>query len=179
MSLELITQGNEILGRIAQPVKDIANPEVQQFIDDLIKACFEYDGVGIAAPQVGVSKRIFIMAARPNPRYPNSPEMDVEAVINPELIHESEEGEIDWEGCLSVPGKRGLVYRPQKILVSYYNREGERIQTEFEDFFARLFLHEFDHLNGILYPRRMAKGEPLISYEEYIALMQKQADEEE
>ena len=172
-SLKLHYQGDPVLQRVADPVKGIEDPQFQIFLDDLIDACFLYDGVGIAAPQVGTSLQVFIMASQPNSRYPDAPAMEPEAVINPKILFQSEEQEYSWEGCLSVPGMRGKVPRPVRIEVEYINRHGAPIRKTLENFEARLFLHEYDHLIGTLYPERMAPEDPLLSQEEYLALVQK------
>ena len=119
--LTIHTKGSEILGKKAQAVQDIHDAEFQEFLEDLAEACFEYDGVGIAAPQVGVSQRVFIVASKPNERYPNAPEIEPLAIINPEILSHSEETEVQYEGCLSIPGMRGRVSRPVHISVRFTN----------------------------------------------------------
>jgi len=165
--LQIHTRGSQILGKVAEPVKDIQNADFQTFIDDLTEVCIEYDGVGIAAPQVGHSKRLFIIAFRPNSRYKNAPEIEPVAIINPKILFESSERDDDYEGCLSIPDKRGIVSRSVQIEVEFTNRFEEQINTGLTGFLARIFQHEYDHLEGILYPDRMAPGETLISLDEY------------
>jgi peptide deformylase len=174
--LKLHFKGDPILAQKAKPVTDIHSKEFQDFLDDLIEACIEYDGVGIAAPQVGKSLRVFIMVSRPASQDPDAPEIEAEIVINPLIIKQSEETAADWEGCLSVPGFRGLVVRSQEIEVQYQNRKGETVHRILIGYFARIFLHEYDHLEGILYLDRMEKDAPLITLEEYEKMFPKEDD---
>ena len=111
----------------------------------------ERNGVGIAAPQVYVSKRVIIVASRPNPRYPDAPEMDAVVMVNPEILEQSEVTVLGEEGCLSVPNERGQVQRAQSIKVLYHTLTGEVMESTFEGFPARIVQHEIDHLNGILF----------------------------
>jgi peptide deformylase len=124
-------------------------------------------GVGIAAPQVARSLRLFIVASHPNPRYPDAPMMPPSAVINPRILQVSEEMVKGWEGCLSVPNLRGFVPRHQWIEVDYCDRKGREIRQVFRDFVARIFQHEYDHLEGILFLDRLASPADLYSEEEY------------
>jgi peptide deformylase len=168
-SLSLLDRADERLTFKAGRILDIADPGFQAFIDGLIRCGQDNLGVGIAAPQVGRSMRLFIMSAKPSPRYPDAPEMEPMAVINPEILRVSDELETGWEGCLSVPGFRALVPRHLEIDVAFTDRHGTSRQERFSGFMARLFQHEFDHLEGILYPERMAQGESLITLEEFTA----------
>jgi len=99
--------GNPVLRQIAQPVVDVRDRQIQSLIDDLLKQLKDAKGVGIAAPQVGRSIRLLIVASHPNPRYPNAPKMEPTTMINPRILSQSEAKTKDWEGCLSVPGIRG------------------------------------------------------------------------
>lgn len=168
--LLLLERDDRILATKAGPVPDLAAPEVQEFIDALIRCGHDNLGVGIAAPQVGLSLRLFIMDPKPNPRYPDAPAMEAMAVINPEILEWSEEMETGWEGCLSVPGFRGKVPRHAHIEVTFLDRFGERHNERYSGFMARLFQHEYDHLEGVLYPERMEKGDTLVTLEEFTAL---------
>lgn len=111
----------------------------------------ERNGVGIAAPQVYVSKRVIIVASRSNPRYPDAPEMDAVVMVNPEILEQSEVTVLGEEGCLSVPNERGQVTRAETIKVQYFTLQGELVETIFHGFPARIVQHEIDHLNGILF----------------------------
>lgn len=169
-SLTLLQREDDRLGLKALTIANLADPEFQDFIDKLILCGQENDGVGIAAPQVGNSIRMFIMAPSPNPRYPDAPTMPPTAIINPEIVQASAEMEKGWEGCLSVPGFRGLVPRHLEIQVTYWDRFGQTHSVHFTGFLARLFQHEFDHLEGILYPQRMIDSDALISLEDFAVL---------
>ncbi|MCP2731148.1 peptide deformylase [Limnofasciculus baicalensis] len=166
-SLEIAQLGNPILRQQAQLIDNIQAVRFQQLIDALIVTAISKNGVGIAAPQVSASYRLFIVASRPNPRYPNAPEMEPTAMINPRIIAHSDEIVKDWEGCLSVPGMRGLVPRYQKIEVEYSNRDGKLRSQELTDFVARIFQHEYDHLEGIMFLDRVECSQNLIKEQEY------------
>ena len=116
----------------------------------------ERNGVGIAAPQVYVSKRVIIVASRSNPRYPDAPEMDAVVMVNPEILEQSEVTVLGEEGCLSVSNERGQVTRAETIKVQYFTLQGELIETIFHGFPARIVQHEIDHLNGILFVDRLS-----------------------
>lgn len=115
----------------------------------------ERQGVGIAAPQVYVSKRVIIVASRPNLRYPDAPDMDAVVMVNPEILSFSDETVLGEEGCLSVPNERGLVARAEMIQVRYFTLQGELVETVFHGFPARIVQHEVDHLDGILFVERL------------------------
>ncbi|EAZ89320.1 peptide deformylase [Crocosphaera chwakensis] len=161
-NLEIAQVGNPILRQQAQYVTDITDEKLQQLIDTLLTTAIDAKGVGIAAPQVSQSYRLFIVCSHPNSRYPDAPSMEPTVMINPCLVSHSEEMVKGWEGCLSVPGVRGLVSRYQKITVEYLDRYGKLHQQEFTDFVARIFQHELDHLNGILFIDRVNNSEDLV-----------------
>jgi peptide deformylase len=125
------------------------------------------DGVGIAAPQVYESHSIFIIASRPNPRYPEAPAMGPEVVINPEILHRSDDLDRDWEGCLSIPGLRGLVPRHRTNRVRYRDLEGSVFEHEFAGFVARIFQHEDDHLHGIVFLDRLESPRDVFTEREF------------
>ncbi|MEA5510584.1 peptide deformylase [Crocosphaera sp. UHCC 0190] len=164
-SLEIATLGNPILRQEAQPVTDITDKQLQQVIDTLLSTAKAASGVGIAAPQLSHSYRLFIICSHPNPRYPDAPLMEPIVMINPRLVSHSEEMVKGWEGCLSVPGVRGLVPRYQAIAVEYLDRQGQQHRQELTDFVARIFQHELDHLDGILFIDRVANSEDLVNIE--------------
>ncbi len=165
--LEIAQLGNSVLRYPAQPVLNIADRRIQTLIDDLIETAHQTNGVGIAAPQVSVSDRLFIVASRPNLRYPNAPMMEPTAMINPQIVGISGDKVKGWEGCLSVPGIRGLVPRYRVIEVEYIDRHGESHQTELMDFVARIFQHELDHLDGKVFLDRVESSQDLMSEAEY------------
>lgn len=169
--LEIAELGQHVLREKASDIDNVEEPAVQEFIDNLIETAIDSNGVGIAAPQVFEPYSIFIINSRPNPRYPEAPEMGPVAVINPEIISCSDEKEKDWEGCLSIPGIRGLVPRHKQIRTRYMTREGKIEEREFTDFVARIFQHEFDHLNGIVFLDRMESSREIITEKEYQRLM--------
>lgn len=155
--LPVAQRGEEILKIKATAV---ANGEFNsewllQLASAMHATMLERNGVGIAAPQVYISKRLIIVASRPNPRYPDAPEMDAVVMVNPEILAFSETTCFGEEGCLSVPNERGQVERAQAIKVRYYTLQGEVIETAFEGFPARIVQHEVDHLNGILFVERI------------------------
>ena len=115
----------------------------------------ECNGVGIVAPQVYVSKRVIIVASRPNLRYPDAPEMDAVVMVNPEILEFSQAASLGEEGCLSVPNERGQVQRAQSIKVLYHTLTGEVMESTFEGFPARIVQHEVDHLDGVLFVEKM------------------------
>ncbi|MBW4506156.1 MAG: peptide deformylase [Scytonematopsis contorta HA4267-MV1] len=167
MTLPIIQLGNPILRQKASLVENIKSDEIQKLIDDLITTVVSANGVGIAAPQVAQQYRLFIMASRPNPRYPNAPEMEPTPMLNPTIIAHSNELVKGWEGCLSVPGIRGFVPRYQYIEVEYLDRNGKHQKKQFSDFLARIFQHEYDHFDGIVYLDRLENTLDIITELEY------------
>jgi peptide deformylase len=164
--------GQPVLRRVADPVGNPAEPAIQALIDDLLTTVAEVDGVGIAAPQVYEPLSLFIVAPRPNLRYPMAPEMTPTAVINPEILWRSPEMEKGWEGCLSIPGLRGLVPRHRRIGVRYLSRTGELREEEYEGFLARVFQHEFDHVQGGVFVDRVESTRELVTEREYLRMLQ-------
>lgn len=162
--------GHPTLRQTATPITDFTSPSLQTLIDDLLTTLRSANGVGIAAPQVDESLQIIIIASRPTPRYPNAPEMEPIALINPKIINRSPELEKGWEGCLSVPQYRGFVPRHQSITVEYTDRTGATIQTIFTDFVARIFQHEYDHLQGLVFLDRLELESDRVTAEEFKAL---------
>ena len=165
--LSVIQLGNPILRHRAEQVKNIKNEYIQRLIDELMVTVVQADGVGIAAPQVARSHRLFIIASRPNPRYPKAPQMEPTAMINPEITAHSPETVKGWEGCLSVPGIRGFVPRYQAIEVEYSDRNGKLQKLELTDFVARIFQHEYDHLEGKVFLDRVENSLDLMTEVEY------------
>jgi peptide deformylase len=162
--------GSPILRQRSDSIANLPNPQLDDLIDDLIATAEAANGVGIAAPQVASAMRLFIVASRPSPRYPHAPTMEPTAMINPEIVDRSGELVVGWEGCLSVPGQRGLVLRNRAIEVKYFTKHGELIQQELTDFVARIFQHELDHLDGILFPDRVSTPTDLITEAEYLKI---------
>jgi len=165
--MQIAQLGHPVLRQIAKPVEEI-DDSVQELIDDLFATSEEANGAGIAAPQIYISSRVFILSIKPTPRYPNAPDMEPTAVINPEILWTSEEIEKDWEGCLSIPGIRGKVPRSTRIKVRYMTRDGQTIETEFSGFAARVFLHENDHLEGQTWLDQVADNRDIFTEKEYL-----------
>ncbi len=174
MMRRLIRVGDRRLRRVAEAIANPESPQVQRLIEDLMGMMQKKDGVGIAAPQLAVPQRLFIVASRPNPRYPDAPEMEPTAMINPCLVDRSEAEELGWEGCLSVPNRRGQVLRARSIQVEYVDRGGNLTRSHFQGFIARIFQHELDHLDGILFIDRVNREEPghLVTEQEFERLTQ-------
>ncbi|KAJ51504.1 peptide deformylase [Clostridium tetanomorphum] len=131
--------GDEILRKKSRVVEKIDN-RILTLLDDMLETMYENSGVGLAAPQVGILKRVVVIDIGEGPLF----------LINPEII-ESEGSYIDEEGCLSIPGRQGAVERPYRVKVKALNREGKEIVVEGEEFLAKALCHEIDHLNGILF----------------------------
>ena len=159
--------GHPVLRAPVEPVAVPVADEIRSLVADMLLTLRDANGVGIAAPQVYESKAIFIVASRPNPRYPTAPLMDPEVVINPEILERSTEIIKDWEGCLSIPGIRGDVPRHREIKVRYQSIEGQLIERQFSDFVARIFQHEDDHLHGIVFLDRLESTRDVITEKEF------------
>ena len=155
--LPVAQRGDAVLSLLAAPVTEteFAGQWLSELAAALHATMLERNGVGIAAPQVYVSKRMIIVASRPNPRYPDAPEMDAVVMVNPEILSFSEATLLGEEGCLSVPNQRGEVVRAEQIRVRYQTLSGEVIETAFSGFPARIVQHEVDHLNGVLFVDRL------------------------
>jgi peptide deformylase len=165
--LTITRLGNPILQQKATAIDNLLDSDCQDLIDSLIATVQASHGVGIAAPQVAQSLRLFIVASHPNPRYPHAPIMPPTAMINPRILSVSQETVKGWEGCLSVPNLRGFVPRHQWIEVEYLDRNGQHIRQILTDFVARIFQHEYDHLEGILFLDRLESPTDLYSEAEY------------
>ena len=155
--LKVARLGHPVLRRLADPVplSEITRRETQRLIDDLVETMHECVGVGLAAPQVHVSRQIAVLECEAHPRYPDMPRIPLMVIVNPVLTPLGEETEADWEGCLSIPDLRGVTHRFTSVRLEAYGRKGERIDLVAKDFFARVLQHETDHLNGKVYLDRM------------------------
>lgn len=165
--LQTAQLGHAVLQEKAKEVDNILDDSVQSLIEDMLTTVADANGVGLAAPQVYESKRIIIVASRPSPRYPYAPQMEPTAMINPVITWQSEERSKDWEGCLSIPGIRGLVPRSIKIRLKYLDRNGNTFEEEFSDFIARIIQHEYDHIEGISFLERVEDMKELVSEKEF------------
>jgi peptide deformylase len=168
--LQISEIGNPILRQRSNAIANFTDPQIDHLIVDLMATATAANGVGIAAPQVAASIRLFIVASRPSPRYPYAPTMEPTAMINPEIVDRSRDLVSGWEGCLSVPGVRGLVLRDRTIEVKYFTQYGDLVQQELTGFVARIFQHELDHLDGILFPDRVSNPTELITEAEYLKI---------
>jgi peptide deformylase len=155
MISEILKMGDPRLHRVARPVEDAQDPALKSLIEDMYETMHAANGVGLAAPQIGVDLRLMIFGFDANPRYPDEPPVPVTTLINPWFQKSTDETEDGWEGCLSVPGMRGMVPRATRIRYGGILEDGSEFEREAQGFHARVFQHEFDHLDGVLYPQRI------------------------
>ena len=147
--------GDARLLATARPVVDFNTKALRALIADLDDTMAQLDGAGLAAPQIGVGLRVVVFGFDDNPRYPDADSVPYTVLINPTLTPLSDELEAGWEGCLSLPGLRGLVPRWRHLHYRGFDPDGRVIEREVEGFHARVVQHECDHLDGILYPMRI------------------------
>jgi peptide deformylase len=166
--LPIAQLGHPILREVARPVEDLSNSTVQDFMDNLLATLAAHPGLGLAAPQVYESRRIIVISSRPTPRYPDAAYLEPFILINPQLRETSEEIVKIWETCLSIPGIGGLVPRTHCVTIEYTNREGTNAEQELSGLAARVFLHELDHLNGLVFLDRLESTKDIISQEELL-----------
>ncbi len=155
MRREVLRMGDPRLLEKAKPVERFGTPELAALLADLRDTMAQLNGAGLAAPQIGVGLRVVIFGVKANPRYPQVEEVPDTVLINPALEPLGGEMEDDWEGCLSVPGMRGLVPRHHRLRYEGCDEQGRRFERTVEGFHARVVQHECDHLDGILYPMRI------------------------
>ncbi|HSI44630.1 MAG TPA: peptide deformylase [Methylophilus sp.] len=151
----VLRMGDPVLYQVAEKVTQFDTPELHALIQDMYDTMSEMNGAGIAAPQIGVSLQVVIFGVGKTPRYPDAEEVPFTILINPELTPVDHEEEDGWEGCLSVPGMRGLVPRYQALHYRGFDPQGNVIDRTASGFHARVVQHECDHLFGILYPMRI------------------------
>ena len=153
---DILKMGDARLLRVAQPVREFDTDALHLLVRDLLDTMHAENGAGIAAPQIGVDLQLVVFGSdAPNPRYPEAPLVPRTVLCNPVITPLSDEEEEGWEGCLSVPGLRGLVPRWRRIRYTGVDPYGEPIEREVEGFHARVVQHECDHLIGRLYPTRV------------------------
>jgi peptide deformylase len=152
---EILKMGDPRLLRQAEPVEKFGTPELIALIVDMFDTMYAANGAGLAAPQIGVNLQLVIFGFKQNLRYPEAPPVPETVLINPVLKPLSEEMKEDWEGCLSVPGLRGVVPRWDKLHYEGFDQHGNTNSREVDGFHARVVQHECDHLAGILYPMRI------------------------
>lgn len=173
--LKIARMGHPVLRAKARPLhpSEIRTPKIQQLIDDMFETMKEYQGVGLAAPQVHESVRLFVAGFPPPPEGDEDDEDDEEthvplmALINPEITPLAKESVEDWEGCLSIPDIRGRVPRARQITVRAFDRNGKKIEIQASGFTARVIQHETDHLDGVLFFDRMKTLQSLTFIEEF------------
>ncbi|HSD95585.1 MAG TPA: peptide deformylase [Sulfuricaulis sp.] len=161
----VLKMGDPLLYRKAEPVKGFNNPELDALVADMFDTMAALNGAGLAAPQIGVSQRVVIFSVESNPRYPDVEPVPTTVLINPLLTPIGDEMEEGWEGCLSVPGLRGLVARHRSLRYTGFDQHGTPIDRTVSGFHARVVQHECDHLDGILYPMRL-RDIRLLGFEE-------------
>src|SRR5664279_2920617 len=151
----VLRMGDPLLLQVAAPAERFDTPELHALIQDMEDTMLHMDGAGIAAPQISVSLRVVIFGVGKNPRYPDAEEVPYTVLINPVLTFLGNEMEDGWEGCLSVPGMRGVVPRYSRLHYAGFDQYGKPIARKVSGFHARVVQHECDHLDGILYPMRI------------------------
>ena len=152
---EILRMGDARLLRQAEPVTEFNTPGMQALIADMFDTMYAAKGAGLAAPQIGINLQLVIFGFKQNVRYPEAPPVPETVLINPVITPLSDAIEENWEGCLSVPGMRGVVPRYQRIRYSGFDQHGAVISREVDGFHARVVQHECDHLIGVLYPMRI------------------------
>ena len=155
MIRDVLRMGDPRLLQRAAPVERFATPELDALLADLRETMAAQNGAGLAAPQIGVPLQVVIFGVERNPRYPDAEPVPYTELVNPVLTPLSQEVEEDWEGCLSVPGLRGVVPRYTQLRYKGFDPQGNVIERDVTGFHARVVQHECDHLLGILYPMRM------------------------
>ncbi|WP_310567481.1 peptide deformylase [Hydrogenophaga sp.] len=152
----ILKMGDPRLLRVASPVTDFDTPGLHRLVMDMVDTMAAANGAGLAAPQIGVDLQVVVFGTgAPNPRYPDAPPVPRTVLINPVITPLGAEESDDWEGCLSVPGLRGVVPRWQRIRYQGFDLTGQPIDREAQGFHARVVQHECDHLQGVLYPMRV------------------------
>lgn len=166
--------GHPVLRQRGRPLEknDLRNPLFQKLIDDMVETMHEYNGVGLAAPQVHASLRLFVALLVDDP----DGKTTATVVINPEIVPNSQSREEGWEGCLSIPDIRGMVPRYTDIIVRALDREGRDIELQLKDFPARVAQHETDHLDGVLFFDKMTSMQSLTYLEEFSRFHSKDDD---
>jgi len=155
MIRDVLRMGDPRLLEVARPVEAFGTPELLALIEDMRDTMAHLDGAGLAAPQIGVGLRVVIFGVKSNPRYPDAEDVPDTVLVNPTIMPIGTDQEEGWEGCLSVPGMRGIVPRHREIRYRGFDEHGAEIDRTVSGFHARVVQHECDHLDGILYPMRI------------------------
>jgi peptide deformylase len=161
----VLKMGDPLLYKKSESIAHFNTPELDSLVADMFDTMTELNGAGLAAPQIGVSQRVVIFGIEANPRYPQVEPVPTTVLVNPLLTPIGTEMEDGWEGCLSVPGLRGLVSRHLQLRYTGFDQHGRPIDRTVTGFHARVVQHECDHLDGILYPLRL-RDIRLLGYEE-------------
>lgn len=151
----VLKMGHPLLRQVAEPVVRFGTSDLRNLVQDMDDTMRALNGAGLAAPQIGVSLRVVIFEVRQNPRYPDAGVVPYTVLVNPRLEPLGDGMEDRWEGCLSVPGLRGLVPRHRQLRYTGFDADGQPLDRTVDGFHARVVQHEVDHLDGILYPLRM------------------------
>ncbi|MBI2104809.1 MAG: peptide deformylase [Candidatus Omnitrophica bacterium] len=172
--LKVARLGHPVIRAQAEPIpkERIVSPEFQRFLDDMVETMREYDGVGLAAPQVHVSAQVAVIEVTDNRRYPGEGPVPLTILINPKILAASKKQRLDWEGCLSVDELRGQVPRAESLEVEAYNRQGDKVRFRAQGFFARIIQHECDHLGGKVFLDRMVTLATLTHLREFVRYWQ-------
>ena len=172
--LKVARMGHPVLRQRGRPLEknDLKNPLTQKLIDDMLETMHEYNGVGLAAPQVHASLRLFVALLVDEPDGKSDPTV----VINPEILPNTQSRDEGWEGCLSIPDIRGMVPRYTDITVRALDREGRSVELRLKDFPARVAQHETDHIDGVLFFDRMTSMQSLTYLEEFSRFHSKDDD---
>lgn len=152
---QVLRMGDVRLTQVAEPVTVFDTPELHELVEDLLDSMRVGDGAGLAATQIGVMQQVVIFGVDSNPRYPDAEKVPLTVLINPQITAMDDEVDLAWEGCLSVPGLRGVVPRYSNIHYTGFDQYGNQIDKQASGFHARVVQHECDHLQGILYVQRM------------------------
>lgn len=155
MIYPILKMGDPRLLRVSDVIQEFDTPALHQLIADMFETMQHANGAGLAAPQIGVNLQLVIFGFKKNLRYPDAPNVPETVLINPVLTPLSDETDDVWEGCLSVPGMRGLVPRWSRLRYEGFDQFGQKISRDVDGFHARVVQHETDHLNGVLYPMRI------------------------
>ena len=167
--LKVAHLGHPVIRQVAMALnpQEIDSRDTQKIIDDMIETMREYDGVGLAAPQVHINKQLAVIEVHANPRYPGMAEVPLTILINPRITSRSKKLVQGWEGCLSIPDLRGMVPRNESLVCEALDRAGKPVRLEANGFFARVIQHEWDHLQGNVYLDRMSDLKSLTHLSEF------------
>ena len=155
MIREILRMGDPRLLRVSEPVTRFDTPELRELLTDMFETMQAADGAGLAAPQIGVGLRVVVFGFESNARYPEAAAVPRTILINPVIEPLDDAIQDGWEGCLSVPGLRGLVPRFERVRYRGFDERGNALEREVDGFHARVVQHECDHLDGVLYPMRV------------------------